>query len=126
MKHEKMKEQRVQNFLDSEVLRGDKEKVLYLKLYNKLKSLKQQQQFTDVLAFRFYERDVREELDSLGHGNLGDFIEQKQLLNEFFEMVVTNDNWLDYFDSSLNRMKVEVMLEDEQTLFSTARQGGIC
>ena len=27
-------EQRVQDFLDSEVLKGDKEKVLYLRLYN--------------------------------------------------------------------------------------------
>ena len=30
-------EERVQDFLDSEVLQGDEEKVLYLKLFNKLK-----------------------------------------------------------------------------------------
>ena len=40
-------EERVQRFLDSEVLKGDKEKVLYLRLYNRLRPFKQKKIFSD-------------------------------------------------------------------------------
>ena len=76
---EKYLEERVQSFLDSEVLKGDKEKVLYLRLYNRLRPFKEKKVFSDQLAFRFFERDCREDYDSLGFGGLSDVVEQSQM-----------------------------------------------
>ena len=114
-------EERVQNFLDSEVLQGDKEKVLYLRLYNRLRPFKQKKVFSDQLAFRFFERDCKEDYDSLGFGGLSDVVEQSQLVQEFYDNVKQDDYYADYFERDYNRYKVELMLSDPVKLISTWR-----
>ena len=47
---EKYLEERVQSFLDS-TRKGDKKKVLYLRLYNRLRPFKEKKVFSDQLAF---------------------------------------------------------------------------
>lgn len=105
-------EQRVQDFLDSEVLKGDKEKVLYLRLYNRLRPFKEKKVFSDQLAFRFFERDCKEDYDSLGYGGLSDVVEQSQIIQEFYDMCKQDETWQDYFERDYNRYKVELMLSD--------------
>ena len=105
-------EQRVQDFLDSEVLKGDKEKVLYLRLYNRLRPFKHKKIFSDQLAFRFFERDCKEDYDSLGYGGLSDVVEQSQIIQEFYDMCKQDETWQDYFERDYNRYKVELMLSD--------------
>ena len=105
-------EQRVQDFLDSEVLKGDKEKVLYIRLYNRLRPFKQKKVFSDQLAFRFFERDCREDYDSLGYGGLSDVVEQSQIIQEFYDMCKQDETWQDYFERDYNRYKIELMLSD--------------
>jgi hypothetical protein len=114
-------EERVQDFLDSEVLKGDKEKVLYLRLYNRLRPFKQKKIFSDQLAFRFFERDTREDYDSLGFGGLSDVVEQSQMIQEFYDNVKQDDYYADYFEQDYNRYKVELMLSDPVKLISTWR-----
>ena len=114
-------EERVQSFLDSEVLKGDKEKVLYLRLYNRLRPFKQKKVFSDQLAFRFFERDTREDYDSLGFGGLSDVVEQSQIIQEFYDNVKQDDYYADYFEQDYNRYKVELMLSDPVKLISTWR-----
>mgnify|MGYP005703622505 FL=1 len=114
-------EERVQSFLDSEVLKGDKEKVLYLRLYNRLRPFKQKKVFSDQLAFRFFERDTREDYDSLGFGGLSDVVEQSQMIQEFYDNVKQDDYYADYFEQDYNRYKVELMLSDPVKLISTWR-----
>ena len=114
-------EERVQNFLDSEVLKGDKEKVLYLRLYNRLRPFKEKKIFSDQLAFRFFERDCKEDYDSLGFGGLSDVVEQSQLVQEFYDNVKQDDYYADYFERDYNRYKVELMLSDPVKLISTWR-----
>ena len=114
-------EERVQRFLDSEVLKGDKEKVLYLRLYNRLRPFKQKKIFSDQLAFRFFERDTREDYDSLGFGGLSDVVEQSQIIQEFYDNVKQDDYYADYFEQDYNRYKVELMLSDPVKLISTWR-----
>lgn len=109
---EKYLEERVQSFLDSEVLKGDKEKVLYLRLYNRLRPFKEKKVFSDQLAFRFFERDCREDYDSLGYGGLSDVVEQSQIIQEFYDMCKQDETWQDYFERDYNRYKVALMLED--------------
>ena len=105
-------EQRVQDFLDSEVLKGDKEKVLYLRLYNRLRPFKEKKVFSDQLAFRFFERDCKEDYDSLGFGGLSDVVEQSQIIQEFYDMCKQDETWQDYFERDYNRYKIELMLSD--------------
>ena len=105
-------EQRVQDFLDSEVLKGDKEKVLYLRLYNRLRPFKEKKVFSDQLAFRFFERDCKEDYDSVGYGGLSDVVEQSQIIQEFYDMCKQDETWQDYFERDYNRYKVELMLSD--------------
>jgi len=105
-------EERVQRFLDSEVLKGDKEKVLYLRLYNRLRPFKHKKIFSDQLAFRFFERDTREDYDSLGFGGLSDVVEQSQIIEEFYKMCKEDESYADYFEQDYNRYKVELMLSD--------------
>ena len=114
-------EERVQSFLDSEVLKGDKEKVLYLRLYNRLRPFKQKKVFSDQLAFRFFERDTREDYDSLGFGGLSDVVEQSQMIQEFYDNVKQDDYYADYFEQDYNRYKVALMLSDPVKLISTWR-----
>jgi hypothetical protein len=114
-------EERVQDFLDSEVLKGDKEKVLYLRLYNRLRPFKQKKIFSDQLAFRFFERDTREDYDSLGFGGISDVVEQSQMIQEFYDNVKQDDYYADYFEQDYNRYKVELMLSDPVKLISTWR-----
>ena len=114
-------EERVQRFLDSEVLKGDKEKVLYLRLYNRLRPFKQKKVFSDQLAFRFFERDTREDYDSLGFGGLSDVVEQSQIIEEFYKMCKEDESYADYFEQDYNRYKVELMLSDPVKLISTWR-----
>ena len=114
-------EERVQRFLDSEVLKGDKEKVLYLRLYNRLRPFKEKKIFSDQLAFRFFERDTREDYDSLGFGGLSDVVEQSQIIQEFYDNVKQDDYYADYFEQDYNRYKVELMLSDPVKLISTWR-----
>ena len=114
-------EERVQRFLDSEVLKGDKEKVLYLRLYGRLRPFKHKKIFSDQLAFRFFERDTREDYDSLGFGGLSDVIEQSQIIQEFYDNVKQDDYYADYFEQDYNRLKVEIMLSDPVKLISTWR-----
>ena len=114
-------EERVQNFLDSEVLKGDKEKVLYLRLYNRLRPFKEKKVFSDQLAFRFFERDCREDYDSLGYGGLSDVVEQSQIIEEFYKMCKEDESYADYFEQDYNRYKVELMLSDPVKLISTWR-----
>ena len=114
-------EERVQSFLDSEVLKGYKEKVLYLRLYNRLRPFKQKKVFSDQLAFRFFERDTREDYDSLGFGGLSDVVEQSQMIQEFYDNVKQDDYYADYFEQDYNRYKVELMLSDPVKLISTWR-----
>ena len=109
---EKYLEQRVQDFLDSEVLKGDKEKVLYLRLYNRLRPFKEKKVFSDQLAFRFFERDCKEDYDSLGYGGLSDVVEQSQIIQEFYDMCKQDETWQDYFERDYNRYKIELMLSD--------------
>ena len=109
---EKYLEERVQSFLDSEVLKGDKEKVLYLRLYNRLRPFKEKKVFSDQLAFRFFERDCREDYDSLGYGGLSDVVEQSQIIQEFYDMCKQDTTWQDYFEQDYNRYKVALMLSD--------------
>ena len=109
---EKYLEERVQSFLDSEVLKGDKEKVLYLRLYNRLRPFKQKKIFSDQLAFRFFERDSREDYDSLGFGGLSDVVEQSQIIEEFYKVCKEDESYADYFEQDYNRYKVELMLSD--------------
>ena len=105
-------EQRVQDFLDSEVLKGDKEKVLYLRLYNRLRPFKEKKVFSDQLAFRFFERDCKEDYDSLGFGGISDVVEQSQIIQEFYDMCKQDETWQDYFERDYNRYKIELMLSD--------------
>ena len=105
-------EERVQRFLDSEVLKGDEEKVLYLRLYNRLRPIKHKKIFSDILAFEFFERDCREDYDSLGFGGLSDVVEQSQIIQEFYDMCKQDETWADYFEYDYNRYKVSLMLED--------------
>ena len=114
-------EERVQRFLDSEVLKGDKEKVLYLRLYNRLRPFKEKKIFSDQLAFRFFERDTREDYDSLGFGGLSDVVEQSQIIEEFYKMCKEDESYADYFEQDYNRYKVELMLSDPVKLISTWR-----
>ena len=109
---EKYLEERVQSFLDSEVLKGDKEKVLYLRLYNRLRPFKEKKIFSDQLAFRFFERDTREDYDSLGFGGLSDVVEQSQIIEEFYKVCKEDESYADYFERDYNRYKVELMLSD--------------
>ena len=118
---EKYLEERVQDFLDSEVLKGDKEKVLYLRLYNRLRPFKEKKIFSDQLAFRFFERDCREDYDSLGFGGLSDVVEQSQIIEEFYKMCKEDETYADYFEQDYNRYKVELMLSDPVKLISTWR-----
>ena len=118
---EKYLEERVQRFLDSEVLKGDKEKVLYLRLYNRLRPFKEKKIFSDQLAFRFFERDTREDYDSLGFGGLSDVVEQSQIIEEFYKMCKEDETYADYFEQDYNRYKVELMLSDPVKLISTWR-----
>ena len=118
---EKYLEERVQDFLDSEVLKGDKEKVLYLRLYNRLRPFKEKKIFSDQLAFRFFERDCREDYDSLGFGGLSDVVEQSQIIQEFYDNVKQDDYYADYFEQDYNRYKVALMLADPVKLISTWR-----
>jgi len=114
-------EERVQRFLDSEVLKGDKEKVLYLRLYNRLRPFKEKKIFSDILAFQFFERDTREDYDSLGFGGLSDVVEQSQIIEEFYKMCKEDESYADYFEQDYNRYKVELMLSDPVKLISTWR-----
>ena len=114
-------EERVQRFLDSEVLKGDKEKVLYLRLYNRLRPFKEKKIFSDILAFEFFERDCREDYDSLGFGGLSDVVEQSQIIEEFYKMCKEDESYADYFEQDYNRYKVELMLSDPVKLISTWR-----
>ena len=114
-------EERVQNFSDSEVLKGDKEKVLYLRLYGRLRPFKHKKIFSDQLAFRFFERDTREDYDSLGFGGLSDVVEQSQIIEEFYKMCKEDESYADYFEQDYNRYKVELMLSDPVKLISTWR-----
>ena len=118
---EKYLEERVQSFLDSEVLKGDKEKVLYLRLYNRLRPFKEKKIFSDQLAFRFFERDCKEDYDSLGYGGLSDVVEQSQIIEEFYSMCKEDETWVDYFEQDYNRYKVALMLADPVKLISTWR-----
>ena len=118
---EKYLEERVQSFLDSEVLKGDKEKVLYLRLYNRLRPFKEKKIFSDQLAFRFFERDCKEDYDSLGYGGLSDVVEQSQIIQEFYDMCKQDTTWQDYFEQDYNRYKVALMLADPVKLISTWR-----
>mgnify|MGYP005671804807 CR=1 FL=1 len=114
-------EERVQRFLDSEVLKGDKEKVLYLRLYGRLRPFKEKKIFSDILAFQFFERDCKEDYDSLGFGGLSDVVEQSQIIQEFYDNVKQDDYYADYFEQDYNRLKVEIMLSDPVKLISTWR-----
>ena len=114
-------EERVQRFLDSEVLKGDKEKVLYLRLYNRLRPFKEKKIFSDILAFQFFERDCKEDYDSLGFGGLSDVVEQSQIIEEFYKMCKEDESYADYFEQDYNRYKVELMLSDPVKLISTWR-----
>ena len=114
-------EERVQRFLDSEVLKGDKEKSLFLRLYGRLRPFKQKKIFSDILAFEFFERDSREDYDSLGFGGISDVVEQSQILEEFYSMCKEDETWADYFEQDYNRYKVELMLSDPVKLISTWR-----
>ena len=114
-------EERVQRFLDSEVLKGDKEKVLYLRLYNRLRPFKEKKIFSDILAFQFFERDCKEDYDSLGFGGLSDVVEQSQIIQEFYKMCKEDESYADYFEQDYNRYKVELMLSDPVKLISTWR-----
>ena len=114
-------EERVQRFLDSEVLKGDKEKSLYLRLYGRLRPFKQKKIFSDILAFEFFERDSREDYDSLGFGGLSDVVEQSQIIEEFYKMCKEDESYADYFEQDYNRYKVELMLSDPVKLISTWR-----
>ena len=114
-------EERVQDFLDSEVLQGDEEKVLYLKLFNKLKTNKSKKLFSDQLAFRFYERDCKEDYDSLGYGCLSDVVEQSQIVQEFYDMCRQDETWCDYFKQDFNRFKVQLILSDPHKPISAWR-----
>ena len=105
-------EERVQNFLDSEVLKGDREKVLYLRLYNRLRPFKHKKIFSDQLAFRFFERDTREDYDSLGFDGLSDVVEQSQIIEEFYKMCKEDETYADYFEQDYNRYKVALMMSD--------------
>ena len=105
-------EERVQRFLDSEVLKGDKEKVLYLRLYNRLRPFKEKKVFSDQLAFRFFERDCKEDYDSLGYGGLSDVVEQSQIIEEFYKMCKEDETYADYFEQDYNRYKVALMMSD--------------
>ena len=98
--------------MDSEVLKGDKEKVLYLRLYNRLRPFKEKKIFSDILAFQFFERDCREDYDSLGFGGLSDVVEQSQIIQEFYDMCKQDETWQDYFERDYNRYKVSIMLSD--------------
>ena len=118
---EKYLEERVQSFLDSEVLKGDKEKVLYLRLYNRLRPFKEKKIFSDILAFEFFERDSREDYDSLGFGGLSDVVPQTQIVEEFYAMCKEDETWVDYFEQDYNRYKVALMLADPVKLISTWR-----
>ena len=86
-------EERVQRFLDSEVLKGDKEKSLYLRLYGRLRPFKQKKIFSDILAFQFFERDCKEDYDSLGFGGLSDVVKQSQIIEEFYAMCKEDETW---------------------------------
>ena len=114
-------EERVQRFLDSEVLKGDREKSLYLRLYGRLRPFKQKKIFSDILAFEFFERDSREDYDSLGFGGISDVVEQSQILEEFYSMCKEDETWADYFEQDYNRYKVALMLADPVKLISTWR-----
>ena len=105
-------EERVQRFLDSEVLKGDREKSLYLRLYGRLRPFKQKKIFSDILAFEFFERDSREDYDSLGFGGISDVVEQSQILEEFYSMCKEDETWADYFEQDYNRYKVALMMSD--------------
>ena len=105
-------EERGQRFLDSEVLKGDKEKVLYLRLYNRLRPFKEKKIFSDILAFQFFERDCKEDYDSLGFGGLSDVVEQSQIIEAFYAMCKEAETWADYFEKDFNRYKVALMLQD--------------
>ena len=105
-------EERVQRFLDSEVLKGDKEKSFYLRLYGRLRPFKQKKIFSDILAFEFFERDSREDYDSLGFGGISDVVEQSQIIEEFYSMCKEDETWADYFEQDFNRYKVALMLQD--------------
>jgi len=117
----KIEEQRVQDFLDSEVLKGDEEKVLYLKLYGKIKTNMSRKTFSDVLAFRFWERDCREDYDSLGFGCLSDVVEQSEIIRCFYDVCREDQDWCDYFAQDYNRYKVELILSDPYKSISTWR-----
>ena len=114
-------EERVQRFLDSEVLKGDREKSLYLRLYGRLRPFKQKKIFSDILAFEFFERDSREDYDSLGFGGISDVVEQSQIIEEFYSMCKEDETWADYFEQDYNRYKVALMLSDPVKLISTWR-----
>ena len=114
-------EERVQRFLDSEVLKGDREKSLYLRLYGRLRPFKQKKIFSDILAFQFFERDCKEDYDSLGFGGLSDVVEQSQIIEEFYKMCKEDESYADYFEQDYNRYKVELMLSDPVKLISTWR-----
>ena len=105
-------EERVQRFLDSEVLKGDSEKSLYLRLYNRLRPFKEKKIFSDILAFQFFERDCKEDYDSLGFGGLSDVVKQSQIIEEFYAMCKEDETWADYFERDYNRYKVSIMLSD--------------
>jgi len=114
-------EERVQDFLDSEVLQGDEEKVLYLKLFNKLKTNKSKKLFSDQLAFRFYERDCKEDYDSLGYGCLSDVVEQSSIVKDFYNNCKEDESWYDYFEKDFNRFKVQLILSDPVKSIATWR-----
>ena len=99
-------EERVQRFLDSEVLKGDKEKSLYLRLYGRLRPFKQKKIFSDILAFEFFERDSREDYDSLGFGGLSDVVEQSQIIQEFYDMCKQDETWA----TTLNKIITDTKL----------------
>ena len=86
-----------------------------------MRPFKHKKIFSDQLAFRFFERDTREDYDSLGFGGLSDVVEQSQIIEEFYKMCKEDESYADYFEQDYNRYKVELMLSDPVKLISTWR-----
>ena len=66
------------------LLRGEKERKFFLKLYNKLPYTMQKRYMSDALIFKVFLRYHNEHLDSLGHGNLSDFSPQEDIIKYFY------------------------------------------
>ena len=104
-----------------ELIKKDEDKVLYQNLLDGLDGEKQKEYFSDVLAYKFYERDYKESLDSLGYGGLSDVVEQKEILKSFYEEAKDESDYFKDFEDYLVRFKAEMMLENPYKLFSTWR-----